>query len=103
MSHQPPRPQAATYDIDEPALGAAHLRATTPAELADAIRRLATDPDRRRAASAAALAASAAMRDRGAWVRAMEGAYERARAGRRRPARDRRPRPRGHRGHGARG
>ena len=79
VSHQPPRPQAATYDIDEPALGAAHLRATTPAELADAIRRLATDPDRRRAASAAALAASAAMRDRGAWVRAIEGAYERAR------------------------
>lgn len=78
VSHQPPRPQAATYDIDEPALGEAHVRAATPGELAAAIGRLLSDEGARRTASSAALAASASMRDRAAWVRAMEDAYGRA-------------------------
>lgn len=80
VSHQPPRPQAATYDIDEPALGDAHVRATTAEDLAAVIGRLASDDAARRTASAAALAASSAMSDGAAWARDMEGAYARAAA-----------------------
>ncbi len=78
VSYQPPRPQAATYDIDEPALGDAHLRAATPAALGAAIDRVLTDEDARRTASAAALAASASKRDRAAWVSDLEAVYDRA-------------------------
>ncbi|WP_217921631.1 glycosyltransferase [Miltoncostaea oceani] len=78
VSHQPPRPQAATYDIDEPALGAAHVRAPTPESYAAAIARLVADPAGRARAGAAAAAAVAAMADRGAWTAARDAAYARA-------------------------
>jgi hypothetical protein len=78
VSHQPPRPQAATYDIDEPALGAAHLRAPTPESYAAAIARLVSDPAGRARAGAAAARAVAAMADLGAWTSALDAAYARA-------------------------
>ena len=78
VSYQPPRPQAGTYDIDEPALAAAHLRATSPAELAAAIARLVGDASALRAASAAARAASAVMRARDTWIDALGRVYARA-------------------------
>ncbi len=80
VSHQPPRPQAATYDIDEPALGAAHVRVADADALAGAIGRLLSDEGARREASAAALGAAASMRDRAPWARALEGVYARAAA-----------------------
>ena len=78
VSHQPPRPQAGTYDIDEPALGPAHVRAATPAALAEAVAHLLSDDAARREASEAALAAAAAMRDRASWGAALEATYVRA-------------------------
>jgi hypothetical protein len=78
VSFQPPRPQAATYDIDEPALGAAHLRATTPEGYGALLAGLVADPRARHRAGESAAAASAAMRDRAAWTARMEDLYARA-------------------------
>jgi glycosyltransferase involved in cell wall biosynthesis len=78
VSYQPPRPQAATYDVDEPALGGAHLRATTVQEYAALLAALIAEPDARARAGEAARSASAAMRDRAAWTARMEDLYARA-------------------------
>ena len=80
VSYQPPRPQAATYDIDEPALGAGHLRATTAADLRALIGRLADDPAALARASAAATSASAHMREPSSWIDILEAIYARATA-----------------------
>ena len=80
VSHQPLRPQAATYDIDEPALGDAHVRAPTPESYAAAIARLVGDRPARERLGAAASRAVAAMADHGAWVAALEDVYARAAA-----------------------
>ena len=78
VSFQPPRPQAATYDIDEPALGDGHLRATSAAGLAAVIGHLADDPAALAHASQAARDASALMREPRAWTETLEGVYARA-------------------------
>lgn len=78
VSHQPPRPQAATYDIDEPGLGDAHVRARTPEQYAEALARLVSDPSARRAAGAAAARALAEMADTVTWASGLEDVYARA-------------------------
>ena len=80
VSHTPARPQAATYDIDEPALGAAHVRARTPGEYADALAALLSDRAVRERAGAAAARAVAAMSDPAAWSSRLELVYARAAA-----------------------
>ncbi|MGD9570708.1 MAG: glycosyltransferase [Thermoleophilia bacterium] len=78
VSHQPPRPQAATYDIDEPALGEAHIRAATPEAYAAALERLVRGPAERRRLGTQAAAAVEAMADASAWTGGLEDAYSRA-------------------------
>ncbi len=78
VSHQPARPQAATYDIDEPGLGDAHVRARTPEQYAAELGRLVADPGARREAGERAARAVEAMADPGAWASALEDVYARA-------------------------
>ncbi len=80
VSHQPARPQAATYDIAEPALGDAHVRAATPASYALALARLVADRPARERAGAVSARAVAAMADHGAWLARLEHVYGRAAA-----------------------
>jgi hypothetical protein len=79
VSFQPPRPQAATYDIDEPALAEVHVVARTRQEYAAALGRLAADAPARAALGARTAAAAARMHDPGRWSRDLEAAYDRAR------------------------
>jgi hypothetical protein len=80
VSYAPPRPQAATYDIDEPALADVHVVARTRDAYVAALRDLAGDPAARGRLGARTAAAAAAMHDRGRWRAALEAAYDRARA-----------------------
>ena len=79
VSYAPPRPQAATYDIDEPALAGVHVVARTRDAYLEALRGLAADPDARADLGARTAAAAAAMHDRGRWRGVLEAAYDRAR------------------------
>ncbi len=79
VSYAPPRPQAATYDIDEPALAGVHVVARTRDAYLEALRGLAADPDARADLGARTAAAAAAMHDRGRWRGDLEAAYDRAR------------------------
>ena len=80
VSYAPPRPQAATYDIDEPALAGVHVVARTRDAHLAALRDLAADPAARADLGARTAAAAAAMHDRGRWAADLEAAYDRARA-----------------------
>ncbi|MGE4175691.1 MAG: glycosyltransferase [Thermoleophilia bacterium] len=80
VSYAPPRPQAATYDIDEPALAGVHVVARTPEAHLAALRRLAADPAARADLGARTAAAAAALHDRDRWRAGLEDAYRRARA-----------------------
>jgi hypothetical protein len=80
VSYAPPRPQAATYDIDEPALADVHVVARTRDAYVAALRELAADQGARARLGARTAAAAAAMHDRGRWRADLEAAYARARA-----------------------
>ncbi|HTI34601.1 MAG TPA: glycosyltransferase [Miltoncostaea sp.] len=79
VSYAPPRPQAATYDIDEPALADVHVVARGRDAHLTALRDLAADPAARAALGARTAEAAAAMHDRGRWRADLEAAYDRAR------------------------
>ncbi len=80
VSYAPPRPQAATYDIDEPALAGVHVVARSREAHLSELRRLAADRAARAGLGARTAAAAAAMHDRGRWRADLEAAYGRARA-----------------------
>ncbi len=79
VSHRPPRPQAGTYDIDEPALADVHVVATTPGAYAEALVRLARSPEHRADLGARTAHAAAAMHDPERWRAQLESVYDRAR------------------------
>jgi len=79
VSYAPRRPQAATYDIDEPDLAGVHVVARTRDAHLDALRRLAADPAARADLGARTAAAAAAMHDRARWRGHLEAVYRRAR------------------------
>lgn len=79
VSYRPPRPQAGTYDIDEPGLADVHVVATTPVEYAAALARLARDPGHRADLGARTARAAAVIQDPDRWRAALESVYLRAR------------------------
>ncbi len=79
LSYRPPRPQAGTYDIDEPALADVHVVATTPQEYTRALERLVGDTEHRTDLGARTARAAEAMQDPRRWVAQLESVYDRAR------------------------
>ena len=79
VSHRPPRPQAGTYDIDEPVLADVHVVATTPEAYLEALVRLARSPEHRADLGARTAATAAAMQDPDRWRERLESVYARAR------------------------
>jgi hypothetical protein len=79
VSYRPPRPQAATYDIDEPGLADVHVSAATREEYAAALSRLARDPAGRAELGERTARAAAVMQDPARWCARLEATYKRAR------------------------
>lgn len=80
VSYRPRRPEAATYDLDDPALAGVHVSAGTPAEYAAALARLAGDAHGRRELGARTMEAVRVAHDPERWRALLDGVYERTRA-----------------------
>ena len=79
VSYQPPRPGAATYDLDDRALRSLHVRATTPAGFRDTLARLADDPATRERVGLQTMQAVHAEHDPARWCGRLEDVYRRTR------------------------
>jgi len=79
LSYRPQRPQAGTYDMEEPGLADVHVVAATPAGYAAALAGLVRDPGHRADLGARTADAAAALQDPERWRVGLESAYARAR------------------------